>query len=153
MLLDANLLLYAAIRVFPQHTPAQAWLDHHLNTGPRVGLPWASLLAFVRLAIHPRVFERPLALADAWMQVDAWLAVPAVWIPSPTPRHAAVLGTLLRTSGLEANDVPDAHLAALAIEHNLTLWSTDRGFTRFPGLRWENPLPPHATPRTRRRAH
>lgn len=140
MLLDANLLLYAAIRVFPQHTPAQAWLDHHLNTGPRVGLPWATLLAFVRLATNPRVFERPLALPAAWGYVEAWLALPTVWTPQPTPRHAERLGPLLRIPGLGANDVPDAHLAALAIEHDLTLWSADLGFARFPGLRWENPL-------------
>jgi toxin-antitoxin system PIN domain toxin len=152
MLIDANLLLYAAIRHFSQHAAVQAWLDHHLNTGPKVGVPWPSVLAFVRLATNPRIFERPLSLDAAWTQVEQWLAVPLVWIPEPTARHTQVLGPLLRVPGLQANDVPDAHLAALAIAHDLTLYSADRGFARFPGLRWENPLAPspRSTPRRKR---
>jgi toxin-antitoxin system PIN domain toxin len=98
-------------------------------------------LAFVRLVSNPRIVTHPVAVVDAWTQVETWLQYPPVWIPWPTARHAVVLGPLLRLPRLQANDVPDAHLAALAIEHDLTLWSTDRGFARFPGLRWETPLP------------
>ena len=69
-----------------------------------------------------------------------WLALPSVWIPLPTDRHAAVLGELLQDAEALANLVPDAHLAALAIEHGLMLQSTDGDFARFPGLQWQNPL-------------
>jgi uncharacterized protein len=140
ILLDANLLIYARVRSFPQHARARAWLDAQLNGSGPVGLPWPSLLAFLRIVTNPRVFERPESVADAWRQVIAWLDVEAVWIPEPTERHRDVLGELLGTSGVQANLVPDAHLAALAIEHGLVLCSMDGDFGRFPGLRWQNPL-------------
>ncbi|MBK6335216.1 MAG: type II toxin-antitoxin system VapC family toxin [Betaproteobacteria bacterium] len=140
ILLDANLLIYSHVRSFPQHAPAKSWLDARLSGGDPVGLPWASLIAFVRIVTNPRVFERPEPMVDAWRQVEAWLDVEAVWIPSPGERHRAALGSLLAPGGLPANLVPDAHLAALAIEHGLMLCSTDGDFARFPGLRWQNPL-------------
>ena len=140
ILVDANLLVYAHVSSFPQHAAARAWLDERLNGTASVGLPWPSLLSFLRLVTNPRVFERPLALTDAWRQVEAWLACPPVWVPSPTERHAEVLGRLLRQAAGRANLVPDAHLAALAIEHGLTVCSTDGDFARFGELRWENPL-------------
>jgi len=76
----------------------------------------------------------------AFRQVSAWLSWENVWIPGPTKRHAEVLGQLLLVVGAHGNLVPDAHLAALAIEHGLTLCSTDGDFARFQGLRWHNPL-------------
>ncbi|WP_143310062.1 TA system VapC family ribonuclease toxin, partial [Candidatus Entotheonella palauensis] len=139
-LVDANLLIYAYAREMPQHEAARTWLDQQLNTEPRVGLPWPSLLAFVRLMSHPRIFERPVSVPTAWSQVERWLRVPSVWIPAPTERHATTLGGLINITVTRANHVPDAHLAALAPEHGLTLCSSDRGFARYPGLRLENPL-------------
>jgi toxin-antitoxin system PIN domain toxin len=127
------------VRELPRHEAAREWLDDRLAGIARVGLPWPSLLAFMRLVANPRLFERPVPLADAWGQVRAWLSAPPSWIPAPTERHAAILAELLS----EANRpelVPDAHLAALAVEHGLTLCSTDGDFARFSGLRWENPL-------------
>jgi toxin-antitoxin system PIN domain toxin len=144
ILVDANLLIYAYAAELPQHAAAHTWLDQQLNTLPRVGLPWPSLLAFVRLVTHPRVFERPVPVATAWQQVEQWLQVPAVWMPGPTARHAGILGPLLREATPRANLVPDAHLAALAMEHGLTLCSTDGDFARFPGVTWHNPLRPAA---------
>ncbi len=140
ILVDANLLIYAYARDMPQHETARTWLDQQLNTLPRVGLPWPSLLAFVRLMSHPRIFEHPVSVPTAWDQVELWLRVPAVWIPAPTEQHATTLGELMTTVVTRANHIPDAHLAALAIEHGLTLCSSDRGFARYPGLRLENPL-------------
>jgi toxin-antitoxin system PIN domain toxin len=140
ILLDANLLIYAHVESFPQHALAKSWLDARLSSGDAVGLPWASRLAFVRIVTNPRVFERPEPIAEAWRQVEAWLDVEAVWIPSPGERHRTVLTALPARGGLAANLVPDAHLAALAIEHGLLLCSTDGDFARFPGLRWQNPL-------------
>ena len=140
ILLDANLLIYAHVNSFPQHAQARDWLDAKLSGSGPVGLPWPSLLAFLRIVTNPRVFERPATTAKAWRQVRAWLEADAVWIPQPTERHADVLETLLTATGVQANLVPDAHLAALAIEHGLLLCSTDGDFGRFQELRWQNPL-------------
>lgn len=79
-------------------------------------------------------------MGAAWRQVEAWLGAAAAWVPLPTPEHPDVFGSLLRTTGAAAELVPDAHLAALAIEHGLVLASTDGDFARFPELRWENPI-------------
>ena len=140
ILVDANLLVYAYVSSLPQHKAASAWLDERLNGAAPVGLPWPSLLAFVRLVSNPRVFERPKSVAAAWKQVEDWLDCPPVWVPQPTERHRELLGSLLKSQAGRANLVPDAHLAALAIEHGLILFSTDGDFARFPDLRWENPL-------------
>src|SRR5687768_15710013 len=114
ILVDANLLLYATLRESPGHERARDWLEDRINGSPRVGLPWPSLLAFVRIATHPRISRTPLSLRRAWGQVSDWLDRDPVWIPEATERHAIVLGSLLETAGLQANDVADAHLAALA---------------------------------------
>jgi toxin-antitoxin system PIN domain toxin len=111
-----------------------------LNGTTRVGLPWESIVAFVRLVSNPRVFERPATVAAAWGQVGEWLDLGPVWIPRPTPEHRAILGALLGEAPRGANLVPDAHLAAIAIGHGLELCSTDGDFARFGNLRWTNPL-------------
>jgi toxin-antitoxin system PIN domain toxin len=140
ILVDANLLVYAHVASFPQHGRARAWLDAQLNGAAPVGLPWPSLLDFMRLVTNPRVFRRPESAPEAWRQVGEWLDCEPVWIPQPTERHREVLGRLMTTAGMQANLVPDAHLAALALEHGLALCSTDGDFARFPDLRWRNPL-------------
>lgn len=140
ILVDTNLLVYAQVSAFPQHAAARKWLDGRLSGSSKIGLAWPSLLGFVRLVTNPRVFEHPETIAQAWKQAEAWLDSPVSWVPLPTDRHREVLSNILSTPDLRANHVPDAHLAALAIEHGLTLCSTDSDFARFPGLRWKNPL-------------
>jgi toxin-antitoxin system PIN domain toxin len=140
ILVDANLLVYARAAGLPQHRMAHDWLDARLNGVARVGLPWPSLLAFIRLISNPRIFERPEPVASAWIQVEEWLDRDPVWVPQPTEHHREVLGAFMREATDRPSLVPDTHLAALAIEHGLTLCSTDGDFARFPGLRWENPL-------------
>ncbi len=105
-----------------------------------MGLPWASVLAFLRLVTNPRVFEQPESMDGAWRQILAWLDCETAWIPQPTERHVDLLGSLLALPSIHSNLVPDAHLAALAMEHGLLLCSSDADFARFPGLRWLNPL-------------
>lgn len=139
ILVDANLLVYAHAAGQPQHKEARRWLDDVLSGRVRVGLPWPSLLAFVRLVSNPRVFERPQTIAAAWAQVEAWLQATPAWIPVPGERHQELLSTLIPAATRSAL-IPDAHLAALAIEHGLILQTTDGDFARFPGLRWENPI-------------
>ncbi len=140
ILVDANLLVYAHVASLRQHDFARGWLDEQLNGTNRVGLPWPSLLAFLRLVSNPRVFEHAEPIAAAWAQVQAWLGCGTTWIPQPGHGHAELLGEMLAVPGVQANLVPDAHLAVLAIEHGLTLCSTDSDFARFPRLHWTNPL-------------
>lgn len=138
ILLDANLLIYASAPETPQHGPAKAWLDERLNSSARVAMPWPSLLAFMRIVSNPRLFEGA-SLVNAQAQVKAWLNLPSTWIPNPTEEHARILAELLE-SETQHRLVPDAHLAALALEHGLVLCSSDGDFARFRQLRWENPL-------------
>ena len=98
---------------FTQHELARDWLDQQLNAAAPVGLPWASLVAFLRLVTNPRVFDHPEPIGDAWQQVRTWLAAETVWVPHPTERHADILGEFLALPGIHANLVPDAHRAAL----------------------------------------
>lgn len=140
MLLDANLLLYAIDERAARHEVARAWLTEQLNGARRIGIPWQSLAAFLRIATHPRAFERPLAPAVAWAQATDWLAAPAAWIPAPGPSHAELLGGLIERYQVASNLVPDAQLAALALEHGLTVCSADTDFARFKEVRWANPL-------------
>lgn len=140
MLLDANVLIYAVDRRAEAHKRAVVWLTEQLNGPRRVGLPWQTLNAFMRIATHPRASRRPLDARTAWRQVAAWLDTPVAWIPQPGPDYARILGELITEHDLRGNMIPDAALAALAIENGVTLVSTDTDFARFHGLRWENPL-------------
>lgn len=140
MLIDANLLLYATDTQSRFHPAAKEWLLEQLNGSRRVGLPWQSVGAFLRLATHPRVSAHPLSPADAWRTASAWLDAQVAWIPQPGGEHAALLGELLVRHEAAGNLVPDTMLAALALEHGLTVYSADTDFARFPEIRWQNPL-------------
>jgi uncharacterized protein len=142
VLIDANLLIYSADTASKFHGPAREWLLAQLNGTHRIGLPWQSLAAFLRVATHPRIFANPLSPDIAWRQVEIWLSAPAAWIPSPGSAHADLLGSLFARHEIAGNLVPDATLAALALEHGLAVCSADTDFARFApeGLRWENPL-------------
>ena len=140
ILVDANLLLYAHHSQYQQHAAANRWLETQLSSGMRIGLPWASLLAFVRISTNPRAFASPQSIGTIWDVVHSWLANKRVWIPEPTERHAQMLGELLISGNLGGKLVPDAHLAVLALEHGLVLCSSDGDFARFGKLRWLNPL-------------
>ena len=140
MLIDANLLIYAVDATAPEHRKASSWLTDQLNGDRRVGLPWESLTAFLRITTHPRATTQPLGPAEAWRFVQDWLAVDLVWVPVATARHADVLAGLLGRYRISGNLVPDAHLAALAIEHGLEICSADTDFARFTEVRWRNPI-------------
>jgi toxin-antitoxin system PIN domain toxin len=140
VILDANLLLYARNSGDPRHQRAGAVVEEVLNGPRRVGLPWQTLTAFLRIATHPRVFPTPLSPAAAAQQVEEWLAAPAAWVPVPTPRHDEILLDMVRRLRLTGPLVSDAHLAALALEHGVAIWSTDADFARFDGVSWHDPL-------------
>jgi uncharacterized protein len=140
VLLDASLLLYAVDERSPWHLSAAAWLEEALNGTQRIGLPWQTIGAFVRIITHPRVVTNPLTAPQAWGLVDAWLRADTTWIPAASERTAAILGDLLAATRVTGNLVPDAQLAALAIEHGLVVHSADTDFARFTQVRWVNPL-------------
>lgn len=140
ILVDTNLLLYAGVKHAKEHDRARQWLDEQIAVGARVGLPWHSVLDFVRLASNPKLFSRTASVAEAWALVRRWLSADNVWIPQPTERHGDVLESIFTSVRVSSRFVMDAHLAALAIEHGLTLCSNDGDFARFKGLRWVNPL-------------
>lgn len=142
MLIDANLLLVATNEQSPFHAVAHAWLSEQLNGTRRVAMPWQSLGAFVRIATQPRAWEKPMEPDDAWQYVEEWLANDLVWTPTPTGRHGKILGELVTRYQLRGNLIPDAQLAALAIEHGIEICSADTDFARFTEARWHNPLAP-----------
>lgn len=142
MLIDANLLLYAVDEASPQHERARDWLEVAFNGTRRVGLPWATLLAFVRIGTHPRASTNPMEADQAWGHVRSWLAQGIAWIPQETERHAEVLADLVIRYGLRGNLVTDAHLATLALTHGLSVCSADTDFARFTEVVWVNPLTP-----------
>ena len=140
ILVDANLLVYAHVGSFAQHAAARGGPDERINGAAPVGLPWPSLLGFVRLVSNPRIFDRPSSVGAAWRQAKSWLAADSTWIPLPTERHQEILAPLMKSAEGRANLVPDVHIAALAIEHGLVLCSIDGDFARFDDLEWLNPL-------------
>lgn len=140
IIVDVNLLVYAVNRDAPLHDRAKEWLNLVMSGTETVGLPWTVLLAFLRLTTRQGIFPRPLPLTDAFTVVDYWLAQPVVIVAEPTKKHFHHLKNLLIGLGTGGNLTSDAHLAVLAMEHSAELCSTDSDFSRFPGVRWRNPL-------------
>ncbi|HEY3452933.1 MAG TPA: type II toxin-antitoxin system VapC family toxin [Myxococcales bacterium] len=137
---DVNLLLYAHDEGSPAHaTASRWWLDLAERSIP-VRLPWAVAMGFVRIATNPKIQRVPLPPSEALDLVDDWLRLDHVRMLDPGPRHLLIVRQLLEAAGVAASLTSDAHLAALAIEHQCELHSNDADFTRFPGLRWFNPL-------------
>lgn len=137
---DINLLVYAYNSDAPLHRSSKLWWEGLLNGKETVALPWAVVCGFVRLMTHPAVLETPMPPARALEHVRTWLERPNVQTLDPGPRHLDILEALFRSLGVAGNLTTDAHLAALAIEHQCELHSNDADFGRFPGLRWRNPL-------------
>jgi toxin-antitoxin system PIN domain toxin len=140
ILIDANLLLYAYHPRADQHEKSRAWLEAVLSGPELVRFAWLTLWAFLRIATNPRVFDRPLSPDEAETAISSWLAQPASGILEPGERHWEILCSLIRDGQAAGPLVMDAVLAALALEYGATLCTTDRGFARFPGIRWTNPL-------------
>jgi toxin-antitoxin system PIN domain toxin len=137
---DLNLLLYAINRDSPSHDRAKECIEELLSGEDTVALPWVVVLGFLRISTHPRILPRPLTPKQAVAVVDSWLARPQVLLLHPADEHWSILRDLLMEAGTAGNHTTDAHLAALAIEHDAELLSTDSDFARFRGLRWTNPI-------------
>jgi toxin-antitoxin system PIN domain toxin len=139
-LFDVNLLLYAIDETSPRFEPARSWLEETLNGNETIAFSWQVLLAFLRLSTKAQVAATPLSVGQAVDLIEGWLAQPQVVVVHPTERHLAVIHDLLTPLGTGGNLTADAHLAALAIEHGATLYSSDGDFRRFAGLQWRDPL-------------
>ncbi len=140
MLVDANVLIYAVDESSRFHERARTWLEDSLNGPRRVAIPWQTYWAFLRIVTNPRAMANPLSPAEAWDIVEGWLDAPTTWLPHPSAGHRECLRGLLVGLDLRGNLVADAVLAALALEHGLTIVSNDSDFARFPEVRWLNPL-------------
>ena len=138
---DANVLLYATNRAAAHHRRALAWWESALAGDEPVGLPWVSLLAFLRLSTKPGLFPKPLSVAEAGAKVRRWLAQPTVRVIRETDEHAECLLTLLRQAGTAGDLATDAHIAALAFSRGATVVSFDADFIHFPQVRWMVPPP------------
>jgi toxin-antitoxin system PIN domain toxin len=139
-IVDLNVLLYAVNSDAEPHERVRVWWEAAVNGEETIGLPWIVLLGFLRLTTNPRVFPRPFATGAALARVDAWLSQENISIVSEKEDHWISLQSLLEHSGTAGNLTTDAHLAALAMTHDAVLVSCDADFTRFKGLRLENPL-------------
>jgi len=137
---DANLLLYAYYPRAVQHEPSKAWLEHTLSSSEIVRFTWLTLWAFLRIATNSKVFEEPLSIGEATGAVASWLERPNADVVEPGERYWTIFHELAEKAQCTGPLVTDAALAAIAIEHGATLYTTDRDFSRFPGLAWTNPL-------------
>lgn len=137
---DLNLLIHAYNRDSPVHDPAREWWETTMNDPAPVGLAWVAVLGFIRISTHRTILTNPLPVESACDHARSWLAQPQVTVVHPGDRHAEILFDLLRATGTAGNLTSDAHLAALAIEYQAVLHTTDADFSRFSGLRWRNPV-------------
>jgi uncharacterized protein len=137
---DLNLLLYAYDESSPFFPKAKPWLSQLMSSSETVGFPWAVLLGFIRISTRMPLAVDALSPSEAFEIVDNWLAQPNALILHPTDRHISILRGLLEPLGIAGTLTPDAHLAALAIEHGGEVCSADTDFSRFSGVRWSNPV-------------
>jgi uncharacterized protein len=137
---DVNVVVHAYNLDAPHHVSARKWWEQTLTLPRPVGLPWMTILGFIRITTHRGILRDPIFPAEAIGIVRSWLRAPRVQILIPGEMHAEILFGLLETLGSAGNLTTDAHLAALAIEYRAEVASTDADFARFPGLRWFNPI-------------
>ena len=140
ILTDANLLLYAYNVDAAEHDASRKWLETQLSGSNLFCFAWQTITAFLRISTNQRAFAAPLSTNEATSIVTEWLERPQTVLLTPGEKHWAILQMLLESGQARGPLVMDAHLAALALEHGAVLASTDRDFSRFPGLKLINPL-------------
>ncbi len=137
---DINLLVFAYNSDAPYHSAAREWWETCLSEGRTIGLPWVVCLGFVRIMTSRVVLTDPMTPLEALGHVGSWLERPQARELVPGPRHLEILTEVMTALGASGRLTTDAHLASLAIETQAELHSNDADFSRFPGLRWKNPL-------------
>ena len=138
IILDTNVLVYAVNADSPMHSIARGFVEVKLSQ-EEVGLPWLSIVGFIRITTLPNVLKVRLSVSQSLAHVDQWLNHPNVATPEPGKRHFQIMQTLILAAGQAANLTNDAHLAAIAIECNATMVSFDQEFARFSGLKLQIP--------------
>lgn len=139
ILVDVNILVHAFREDAPRHAPLRGWLEELVYSDGAFALADPVLSGFLRVVTHPRVFAPPTPLRSALEFVEALRAQPNAIVVAPGERHWSIFTRLSREADVRGNLVPDAYLAALAIESGSELVSTDRDFARFAGLSWHPP--------------
>lgn len=137
---DVNVLVHAMDSGSAQHDKAWAWWYSALHGDEHIGFAWPVLMGYVRITTHPRIMVDPQSVADALRDVRAWTGSPIARMIGPGPEHVHVIERLVASAGAWGNLIPDAHLAAIAVENGGTIYSQDADFARFDGVRWINPL-------------
>ncbi|MBA3373574.1 MAG: type II toxin-antitoxin system VapC family toxin [Actinomycetota bacterium] len=137
---DVNVLVYAHRPEASNHTRYRSWLDDARTDDEPLGVSSLVLSGFLRVVTHPRIFRDPSPLDIALEFAETVRAAPSALAVVPGARHWAIFARLCRSAEVKGNLLPDAYLAAMAIERGATWYSADRGFARFSGLRWRHPL-------------
>lgn len=136
---DLNLLIYAHDNQTTQHVRAKQWWEDSLSGNEAVGMPWVVVLGFIRLTTSKKVFTKPLSMSQCLNIIASWRLQKNYNELLPGAEHYKIFSRLLIESEAGSNLTTDAHLAALAIEYQATLYSNDNDFARFSGLKWINP--------------
>ncbi len=136
---DANLVLYAYDSQSALHSRAKDWLEGIFSGLEPVGLPWQTVHAFLRIATNVKL-RSPLTIEQAVQIADEWVNHPNIVLLAPGTRHWAIFQEVAVGGQARGPLLTDALLAALTIEWGGVLYTTDRDFSRFPRLRWKNPL-------------
>ena len=137
---DTNLLLYAYREDTEFYDAARAWWEGLLAGRERIGIPWVVTSGFVRIMTNPRSGNPPISATQAIDTVKAWFENPCIEAINPGTRHMSLFQQNIEAAGVGGNLVTDAHIAALAMEHQAEVHTNDSDFGRFPGLKWRNPL-------------
>lgn len=140
LLLDVNVIVYTIRKDSPDHAGYRVWVNDALNGAEPVGISDLVLAGVIRIITNHRIFEQPSTLQQALDSCHALRSAPAAAPLQPGKRHWEIFESLCRETNAKGHAVPDAYHAALAIENGATWVTTDRGFARFPGLRWRHPL-------------
>ena len=139
-LVDVNILVYAHRKDALDHALYRSWLERWVEAETAFGICDLVLSGFLRVVTHTKVFNRPTPTSIAFSFVNAIRSRPNCVLLSPGPRHWEIFARLCREADIKGNLVPDAYLAAMAIESGSEWITTDRDYSRFPGLRWRHPL-------------
>jgi toxin-antitoxin system PIN domain toxin len=137
---DVNILVYAYAASVPDHGRYLAWLEQVVNGDAAYGMADIVLSGFLRIVTNPRVFDPPSGIEDAFGFVDRVRQAPNCVSIAPGSRHWQIFSGLCRSGAVRGNIVPDAYLAALAIESGSEWITNDGDYARFPGLRWRRPF-------------
>ena len=137
---DVNLLVYAHNRDSAFHRKASQWWENALNGNIPILLPNFCINGFIRIVTHPKIFDRPLGVNEAFELSDVWLKSPILSLTAPGIRHYEHYKCFLKSIGVAGKLSTDAYIAAIAQENQATVYSNDSDFSRFAGLKWTNPL-------------